>query len=107
MSVSDTTYRAFSGFESRNSAAAAYAATKRILDVSFALIAFCVFAPIMMLAAIAIASECRGPVLYKQTRTGLHGRQFHIYKFRTMSVMELGENASQCKANDDRVTFVG
>lgn len=59
-------------------------AVKRLFDivVSATLLALC--APIMLGAAIAITVTSRGPILFRQKRSGLHGRVFTLYKFRSM-----------------------
>ncbi len=59
-------------------------AAKRTLDVigSAALLALC--APFMLVVAVVVKATSPGPVLFRQTRTGRHGRRFEILKFRTM-----------------------
>lgn len=57
---------------------------KRIVDVVVALGGLLVLSPVLTLIAIAIKGETRGPVLFRQERTGLQGRRFHVFKFRTM-----------------------
>lgn len=104
--MSDATYRTIDQLAT-NSPVAIYVAGKRFLDVLIALAALLILAPVMIMAAIAIACEGKGPILYKQARTGFQQKRFYIYKFRTMSVMEDGEKAVQCEANDPRVTPVG
>jgi lipopolysaccharide/colanic/teichoic acid biosynthesis glycosyltransferase len=61
-------------------------AGKRVLDVVGAAIGLLLSIPIIGLAAIAIAIESRGAVLYHQTRVGRDGRQFRVHKLRTMRV---------------------
>lgn len=64
--------------------------------------------PLMLFAVIAIFVETGRPVLYKQTRTGLNGRPFSIYKFRSMTQdAEKGGKAVWASANDARITRVG
>ncbi len=57
---------------------------KRAIDVAGALVALCLFAPIMLLVAIAVATTSRGPVIFTQTRLGRGGRPFAFHKFRSM-----------------------
>ena len=64
----------------------ASAAMKRVLDVAGAALAVLVLAPVMLVAAIAIKLESRGPVLYLQTRAGRGGATFTLLKFRSMHV---------------------
>jgi len=57
---------------------------KRMLDISGALAALCLLAPLMAVVAIAVAVSSRGPVIFKQTRVGKGGFPFTFYKFRSM-----------------------
>ena len=61
-----------------------FAGLKFICDRLLALIGLIVFAPIMIIIAIIIKLDSRGPVLFKQVRTGKGGKNINIYKFRTM-----------------------
>ncbi|HKR88666.1 MAG TPA: sugar transferase [Phenylobacterium sp.] len=80
---------------------------KRILDVVVALFALILLAPLLALVAAAIAVEDGGPVLFRQQRTGLHGRVFTVLKFRSMSVAEDRGEVRQASRWDERVTRVG
>ena len=79
----------------------------RSLDVAAACLALLVLAPLLVLVALAIRLDSPGPVLFRQTRTGLNGRVFRIYKFRTMRVQEDGPVVRQVMRGDARVTRVG
>ncbi|HMO46677.1 MAG TPA: sugar transferase [Rubrivivax sp.] len=57
---------------------------KRMLDISGALVALCLLAPLMAVVAFAVAVSSRGPVIFKQTRVGKGGFPFTFYKFRSM-----------------------
>lgn len=57
---------------------------KRLLDISGALVALCLLAPLMLAVAIAVAVSSRGPIIFKQTRVGKGGFPFTFYKFRSM-----------------------
>src|SRR5207302_2605197 len=57
---------------------------KRALDVVGSAVLLILFAPLMMLTALAIKLDSRGPVLFGQDRIGRHGRRFRLLKFRTM-----------------------
>ena len=59
-------------------------AAKRAIDLAFALVLFAVTLPIQLLAALAILLSSGPPVLFRQVRCGLNGRQFTLVKFRTM-----------------------
>jgi lipopolysaccharide/colanic/teichoic acid biosynthesis glycosyltransferase len=56
----------------------------RIFDIVVAAIALVVLSPLLLAAAIAIKLGSRGPVIYRQRRIGLHGREFELLKLRTM-----------------------
>ena len=57
---------------------------KRVIDVIISFIALILLSPLFLIISILIKVVDRGKVLYKQTRTGLNGKEFKIYKFRTM-----------------------
>jgi undecaprenyl phosphate N,N'-diacetylbacillosamine 1-phosphate transferase len=85
---------------------------KRILkplsDFILALIAFIILLPILLIVAIAIKIESRGPVLFKQTRIGLKGSEFKIYKFRSMiSDQTPFKQTFEIYEDDPRITKVG
>lgn len=63
-----------------------FAAFKFICDRLFALIGLILFSPIMLVIAIIIKLDSKGPIIFKQNRTGKGGRNINIYKFRTMIV---------------------
>jgi len=59
---------------------------KGFVDRSVSLLAVTLLLPILTLLALAIKLDSRGPVIFKQVRVGQGGREFHVYKFRTMVV---------------------
>ncbi len=61
-------------------------AVKRIIDILGSSIGIVLFSPIMLITAIAIKLDSKGPVIFKQKRAGLNGRPFMMYKFRSMCV---------------------
>lgn len=63
-----------------------YRAIKRIIDIIGSLFGIIVFSPFMLLAAVAIKLDSKGPILFKQQRVGMNGRCFNIYKFRSMCI---------------------
>ncbi len=65
------------------------------------------FAPVLLLAALAIKLDSQGPVFFRQRRTGLNGETIEVVKFRTMHVLEDGTSVPQARRNDPRVTRVG
>lgn len=80
---------------------------KRVMDIFAASLALIFFLPIMVLTAIAIKLDSPGPVIFRQVRKGFNGRQFVIFKFRTMIVQENGPVVAQATRDDPRVTAVG
>jgi exopolysaccharide biosynthesis polyprenyl glycosylphosphotransferase len=91
---------------------------KRVLDVTVAIIAIILTAPIMLITAILIKLESPGPVIFKQVRVGKDGEHFYCYKFRSMYVdaeQRLRELQAKNEADgpvfkmkrDPRVTRVG
>ena len=57
---------------------------KRCIDLSVALAALALLAPLLAIIAVLIRVDSRGPSLFRQTRVGRHGRRFEMLKFRTM-----------------------
>lgn len=63
-----------------------YEIAKRLLDVLVAGTALIIFAPLMLVIAVAIKLDSPGPAIFVQQRVGRHGRIFNFYKFRSMRV---------------------
>jgi len=93
-------------------------ALKRLFDLVTSAVALWVLMPLLALAALAIKLTSKGPLLFRQTRVGLHGRPFRMLKFRTMNVNAEAQKASLAAlnevdgpvfkiTNDPRVTKVG
>jgi sugar transferase (PEP-CTERM system associated) len=80
---------------------------KRLLDVAMAAFGLVLAAPLMLMTAVAIAIDSRGPILYRQVRAGEFGRPFTLYKFRSMRVDAEQAGARFAEENDPRVTRVG
>ena len=80
---------------------------KRAFDVCVSIAIFLITAPIMLLTAIAIRLESKGPVIYKQDRVGLFEKEFTVYKFRSMRTDAEKNGAVWAKEHDDRITRVG
>ncbi len=57
---------------------------KRFIDILLSLIALLLFSPIFIVVAFLIKTTSRGPIFFRQTRSGLNGRKFTLYKFRSM-----------------------
>jgi putative colanic acid biosysnthesis UDP-glucose lipid carrier transferase len=86
---------------------AARSSAKRLLDLVVSAAALVVLAPLLILLAILVKITSRGPVLFKQVRTGLGGDPFVILKFRTMTVQEHGNSVVQARRDDHRLTPIG
>jgi len=82
-------------------------ALKRAVDVLGAAFGILTLFPLMCVVAILIKAESKGPVIFKQRRSGFNGRVFKIFKFRTMTVLEDGPVVQQARRNDGRFTRVG
>jgi Undecaprenyl-phosphate glucose phosphotransferase len=82
-------------------------ALKRSCDFLLSSVALALLAPLMLITALAIKLESKGPVLFRQTRNGFNGRSFRIFKFRTMCVLEDGPVIRQAVQDDPRVTRLG
>ncbi len=84
------------------------AAEKRVLEVLLSLVTLIILSPVLLLIAVAVLFTSGPPVLYKQTRVGLRGRQFEILKFRTMQRdAEAGSGPVWATRNDPRRTGLG
>lgn len=80
---------------------------KRIFDIVFGAIGTIVLLPIMIVLAIIIKCESKGPALFKQVRITQYGKEFKILKFRTMVVNAEKLGTQVTSKNDPRVTKVG
>ncbi len=81
---------------------------KRFSDIVIASLALLVISPVMISVAVAIKLTSPGPIIFKQRRYGLDGKEIIVYKFRSMSVTEDGQSTyTQVQRNDVRVTSVG
>ncbi|SFK54137.1 undecaprenyl-phosphate glucose phosphotransferase [Methylocapsa palsarum] len=82
-------------------------AMKRSLDLVCASIAILLLSPLLIIVATAVKLDSSGPIIFRQRRNGFNSKQFVIFKFRTMSVLEDGTKITQAKRGDHRVTRVG
>lgn len=81
---------------------------KRLFDIFFSLMAIIITGPLLVIISILIVLDSKGGVIFKQKRLGKDGKDFTIYKFRTM--VENAENIGSgifSYENDNRVTMVG
>ena len=80
---------------------------KRMSDIVIASIALLLLGPLMLAVALAVKLTSPGPVLFRQRRYGLDGREILIYKFRSMTVCEDGVTVKQAQKGDQRLTKIG
>jgi len=81
---------------------------KRVLDIFGSICGLILSSPVMLLVALAIKLDSRGPVFYRQTRVGGKRKHFEVIKFRSMRVdAEKGTGAQWAQEDDPRVTRVG
>jgi exopolysaccharide biosynthesis polyprenyl glycosylphosphotransferase len=81
---------------------------RRVLNLALALVGFVLALPIMILVALAVKLESRGPIFYTQERVGKNGRSFKIIKFRSMSATaERDTGPVWAEKADPRVTRIG
>ena len=80
---------------------------KRLFDFFFAFIGAVIVSPVMIITAIAVKLDSPGPIFYKQDRVGLNGREFKVFKFRSMRTDAETEGPQWAKENDPRITRVG
>ncbi len=79
---------------------------KASFDRAFALAALAGLSPLLLVIGILVKASSPGPVLFRQARLGIDGRQFRVYKFRTM-VMHQDHGVTQAVHGDSRVTRIG
>lgn len=80
---------------------------KRAEDLVLSVLALTVAALPMLAVAAAVRLTSPGPALFRQRRYGLDGREFAMWKFRTMTVLEDGDDVVQARRQDTRVTPLG
>jgi len=81
--------------------------TKRLTDVVLSLGILMLLMPLLALIAIMVKLTSPGPIIFKQRRYGLDGREIAVYKFRTMTVVEDGDQIRQASRADSRITRIG
>jgi sugar transferase (PEP-CTERM system associated) len=81
---------------------------KRILDLVVGTVGLIVSLPLMILVALAVRLDSKGPIIYRQTRVGRMGKHFEVLKFRSMRVdAEQTTGAQWASENDPRTTLTG
>lgn len=84
-----------------------YKVSKRLTDIVLVLMSLPIVIPIMIITAIAIKLESTGNVIFTQKRTGLGGKVFTMYKFRSMTTNAENQNTVMTQIGDKRITRVG
>ncbi len=83
-------------------------AAKRVFDVLVSTLLLLVFGPVILIAALVVKLESRGPAFYRQRRVGLYGQLFDVIKLRSMRQdAEVGGKAVWAQKDDPRVTRIG
>lgn len=83
-------------------------AFKRLIDVVVSGLLLLILSPLLITIALAIKLTSKGPVLFRQKRSSLGGKNFHIYKFRSMRVDDPAtRNPNWTKDKDPRITLIG
>jgi lipopolysaccharide/colanic/teichoic acid biosynthesis glycosyltransferase len=80
---------------------------KRLFDIVVSCTGLLLISPVLVLTALAVACESGYPVLFRQTRIGLHGREFGMLKFRSMVKNAAAIGPYFTSADDPRITRVG
>jgi putative colanic acid biosynthesis UDP-glucose lipid carrier transferase len=80
---------------------------KRLTDVGFSLLILMLLLPLLVAIAILVKVSSPGPIIFRQRRYGLDGREIAVYKFRTMRVIEDGAQITQASRFDRRITPIG
>ena len=80
---------------------------KRLLDLFLSSLGLIVLTPIFLLILLAIKLDSKGPTIFKQTRVGLNGKEFKIYKFRTMHFAQGNSGMQITVEGDKRITRTG
>src|SRR4029077_15679043 len=80
---------------------------KRLTDIGFSALVLLLLLPLLGVIAAGVKLTSPGPIIFKQRRYGLDGREIAVYKFRTMRVTEDGAQIRQASKTDSRITRVG
>jgi putative colanic acid biosynthesis UDP-glucose lipid carrier transferase len=81
--------------------------TKRLTDIVLSVVILLLLMPLLAVVAVMVKVSSPGPVIFKQRRYGLDGREIAVYKFRTMTVTEDGAQIRQASKTDNRITRIG
>ncbi|QID16757.1 undecaprenyl-phosphate glucose phosphotransferase [Nitrogeniibacter mangrovi] len=80
---------------------------KRLSDIILSILILILISPLMLITAIGVKLSSRGPVIFKQRRYGLDGKEIVVYKFRSMTTCDDGQVVKQATRGDSRITPFG
>lgn len=80
---------------------------KRIFDIVMSLLLLAILSPVFLVVSIWIKLDSKGPVFFRQVRVTTYGKQFRIFKFRTMCENAEKKGSLVTVGNDSRITKVG
>jgi exopolysaccharide biosynthesis polyprenyl glycosylphosphotransferase len=92
---------------SRSQMSASTRNLKRVSDVVLSFITLLLISPLLLVIAILVKCDSRGPVFYRQERIGYHKKPFYIYKFRSMKVDAEAGGPALSTLNDERIARLG
>lgn len=84
-----------------------YSFVKRVFDIIFAVSALIFTSPLILFFIAAIKLESKGPAIYKQIRIGEKGKEFYLYKLRSMYFNAEKDGPKMADKNDSRITTIG
>ena len=84
-----------------------YSIVKRVFDIIFAVFVLIFTSPLILIFIAAIKLESKGSAIYKQVRVGKFGKEFYLYKLRSMYIDAEKEGPKMADKNDSRITRVG
>ena len=79
----------------------------RLFDILFSFLGILFLSPVFLLLYIAIRLESKGDGFYKQLRVGLNGKDFYVYKFRSMRIGSDKQGLITVGGHDPRITRIG
>ncbi|HHQ6617552.1 TPA: undecaprenyl-phosphate glucose phosphotransferase [Serratia fonticola] len=80
---------------------------KRFEDIVFSILILTFISPVLLVISLMVKATSDGPIIFKQKRYGMDGKAIAVWKFRSMSVMENGNEIIQAKKGDARLTKIG
>lgn len=93
--------------EKERSAQIFYPAFKRLFDIVVSLLALIVLSPVVLVVSAIIRFDSPGPIVFRQRRVGLNGKEFNFYKFRSMHVEASAYALTPKSSEDPRITKFG